>query len=124
VAVLYLVLADCVLALHFLFIVWLVFGALVTRRRPILQWLHIACLVWGVLVEVTPWPCPLTLLENWLESRAGVGAYQGGFLLHYLDKLVYPDVSPTLLMIVGVTVCAVNLFIYGRRLSSRRTSSK
>jgi hypothetical protein len=29
----------------------------------------------------------LTLLENWLESRAGFEPYQGGFLLHYLDAL-------------------------------------
>jgi hypothetical protein len=25
--------------------------------------------------------CPLTLLENWLEQKAGVEPYQGGFLL-------------------------------------------
>lgn len=112
----YLILADCVLALHFAFILWVVFGVLATRRRPVLRWFHIACLVWGVLVELTPWPCPLTLLENWLELKAGVSPYQGGFLLHYLDKLVYPDVSPTLLTITGVAVCAWNLAVYLRHL--------
>jgi len=30
----------------------------------------------------------LTLLENWLEGKAGIQPYEGGFLLHYLDKLV------------------------------------
>jgi hypothetical protein len=43
--------------------------------------------------ELLPWPCPLTDLENWFEGKAGVQPYQGGFLLHYLDKLVYPDIS-------------------------------
>jgi hypothetical protein len=81
---LYSALATAVLFLHALFIVWVVFGALLTRSRPILRWLHIVSLVWGILTEVTPWPCPLTLLENWLEQKAGVEPYQGGFLLHYL----------------------------------------
>ncbi len=117
---LYPVLADGVLGLHLLFILWVVFGALVARNRQLLRWLHISCLVWGVVLEVTPWPCPLTLLENWLELKAGVQVYQGGFVLHYLDKLVYPDISPTLLTVGGLVVCAFNLAIYGRALLAGR----
>jgi len=77
----YSALATAVLFLHALFILWVIFGALLTRSRPILRWLHIASLIWGILTEVLPWPCPLTLLENWLEGRAGIEPYQGGFLL-------------------------------------------
>ena len=62
-----------------------------------------------------PWPCPLTLLENWLEGRAGIEPYQGGFLLHYLDKLVYPDISANVLTIAGVIVCVANLAFYARQ---------
>jgi hypothetical protein len=112
----YSALAIFVLILHALFILWVVFGALVTRSRPILRWLHIACLVWGILTELLPWPCPLTVLENWLEAKAGIQPYQGGFLLHYLDKLVYPDISATLLTVGGVIVCALNLALYGRQM--------
>ena len=72
-------------------------------------------LVWGILTELLPWPCPLTLLESWLEGKAGIQPYQGGFLLHYLDKLVYPDVSATVLTAAGVVVCALNLAYYGRQ---------
>ena len=113
-------LADCVLGLHVVFILWLIFGALVARHRPVLCLLHITCLVWGILVEVTPWPCPLTVLENWLELRAGVEPHQGGFVLHYLDKIVYPDISPTLLMVVGVGICVLNLGLDGRTLLAGR----
>ncbi len=112
----YSVLAISVLLLHALFILWVVFGALLTRSRPILRWLHVGSLVWGILTELLPWPCPLTLLENWLEGKAGVEPYQGGFLLHSLDKLVYPDVSATVLTIVGVIICALNLGFYGRQM--------
>jgi Protein of Unknown function (DUF2784) len=109
-------LAVCALVLHALFIVWVVFGALLTRSRPILRWLHIASLVWGILTELLPWPCPLTVLENWLEAKAGVQPYQGGFLLHYLDELVYPDISATLLTVAGVIICALNLVLCGRQM--------
>jgi Protein of Unknown function (DUF2784) len=117
---LYSVLAIFVLLLHALFIVWVVFGALLTRSRPVLRWLHIASLVWGILTELLPWPCPLTLLENWFEGKAGVEPYHGGFLLHYLDKLVYPEVSPTVLTFAGVFVCVLNLALYGWRIGITR----
>jgi hypothetical protein len=112
---LYSVLATAVLFLHALFVAWVVVGALLTRSRPILRWLHIVSLIWGILTELTPSPCPLTLLENWLEQKAGVEPYQGGFLLHYMDKLVYPDISAKVLTVTGVIVCAFNLVLYGRR---------
>jgi hypothetical protein len=112
----YPMLAVFVLFLHALFIVWVVLGAFVARSRPVLRWLHIASLVWGILTELLPWPCPLTLLENWLEAKAGVQPYQGGFLLHYLDQLVYPDISATVLTVAGVSVCVLNLALYGRQM--------
>lgn len=111
---LYSSLAVFVLVLHTLFIAWVIFGARVTRSRPVLRCLHIASLVWGILIEVLPWPCPLTLAENWLEGKAGVEPYHGGFLLHSMDKLVYPDISPTALTVIGVIVCAFNLAFYMR----------
>ena len=113
-------LAVGVLMLHGLFILWVIFGALLTRSRPLLRWLHIVSLVWGILTDLLPWPCPLTLVENWFEAKAGVEPYQGGFLLHYLDKLVYPDISGTVLTIAGVLVCALNLAFYGRQFSMAR----
>ena len=116
----YSVLAGVVLTLHLLFILWVVFGATVTRRRATLRWLHLGSLVWGILIEILPWACPLTWAENWLETRAGIAPYQGGFLLHYLDALVYPDIPPGLLVGSGVAVCVVNLGIYAVRFDHRR----
>lgn len=114
--------AAGVLLLHLLFIVWVMLGAFVTRSRPLWRWLHLASLVWGILVEVLPWPCPLTPLENWLRNRAGMGSYQGGFLLHYLDALVYPDIPPGLLTVGGIAVCLFNFGIYAARFRHRQIS--
>ena len=112
----YSALAVFVLFLHALFVLWVVFGAMLTRSRPVLRWMHIGSLILGILTELLPWPCPLTLLENWLEGKAGVEPYQGGFLLHYLDKVVYPDISAAVLTVAGVLVCVLNLALYGREM--------
>lgn len=117
---LFYVLACAVLLLHSLYIAWVIFGAAFTRRRPLLAWLHIACLLWGVWIEIAPWPCPLTWAENWLELRAGLQPNQDSFLLHYLDKFVYPDMPPVLLTVVAVVVAIVNFGIYARRLFRAR----
>ena len=119
----YPLLAAVILALHLAFILWIVFGAAVTRRRPVLRWLHLGSLIWGILIEILPWTCPLTWAENWLESRAGIAPYQGGFLLNYLDALVYPRVPPSLLAGMGVAVCVANLSIYAVRFRRRRLGS-
>jgi hypothetical protein len=105
------------------FILWVMLGVLLTLRRPFLRGLHIVSLIWAILVEVLPLDCPLTSLENWLEGKAGVQPYQGGFLLHYLDALVYPNVSPFLLTVGAVLICGFNLSVYAWLLLKRRGRS-
>jgi hypothetical protein len=111
----YLASAIVVLILHLGFIAWVIFGAAVTRSRPVVTALHVLSFIWGLLVEIFPWSCPLTLAENWLELRAGAAPYQGGFVLHYLDMLVYPNLPSILLTAAAILVVAVNVIIYGRR---------
>ena len=121
---LYSALASLTLVLHLLFIIWVVLGAFLTHDWPRLGWLHIASLVWGLAVEVLPWPCPLTLAENWLQGKAGLIPYQGGFLLYYLDALVYPNVSPRALTAGGVVIWLVNLAIYTVRFRPRHSAGR
>lgn len=104
-----------VLALHLGFILWVIFGAFWTRRRPVLTALHLASLVWGILIELLPWTCPLTWLEETLRARAGYAPYHGSFLMHYLGLIVYPDLPWALVAFCGVSVCAMNIAIYGYR---------
>lgn len=107
--------ASVVLAVHLLWILWVILGAFWTRGRILLAGFHVLSLVWGITVELSPLPCPLTVTEQLFEQQAGVEAYRGPFLLHLLDRLVYPDVPEGVLVGVGVAVCAVNLGMYMRR---------
>lgn len=110
-------LVTAVLSIHVLWILWVLLGWLVTRGRPILTAIHLAALAWGIMVELGPWPCPLTLLEQWLEAGSGAAAYQQSFIAHYMDKLVYPDLPAAVLSWGGAAVCGVILGVYGRRLA-------
>ena len=111
----YRAMAACVLGLHAAYIALVIFGAFFTRGRPRLAAFHVATLVYGVIVEIFNFWCPLTALEEWLDVRGRVSAYHGPFLLHYLDALVYPDIPPNLLIASAVAVCLLNLWIYARR---------
>jgi hypothetical protein len=101
-----------VLAVHLLWIVWVIFGALVTRGRPFLTVFHVLSLLWGIIVELTPVDCPLTLTEQLIEEHSGNASYRGSFIGHYLDRLVYPDIPVPVLVSAGVVVCVLNLSVY------------
>jgi hypothetical protein len=119
----YHILAVAVLILHLTWILWVIFGALVTRHRILLRWFHILSLVYAIAIEVLPWPpCPLTALEQWLETRAGVTPYHGSFLVHYLEAVIYPDMPVRLLIACAVAVCVFNLGVYVFRFRRRHAA--
>jgi hypothetical protein len=116
-------LAVAVLVLHLLWIAWVILGAMLTRHRPLLRFLHIGSLIYSIFIEVLPWPpCPLTVLEQWLEERAGIDPYRGPFLVHYLDAAVYPDIPVMVLIVCAVAVCVFNLAVYIVRYRRRQTA--
>src|SRR3974390_2650873 len=111
----YLALALARLTVQLLFSIWVVLGAALTAGRPRLAGLHMASVVWGVVIEIVPWPCPLTLAENWFQGRAGLEPYHEPFLLHYLQATVYPDLPLWVLQWGAVVVGLANLVVYVRR---------
>ncbi|HEX4809510.1 MAG TPA: DUF2784 domain-containing protein [Bryobacteraceae bacterium] len=106
------VLASAVLTIHLVWILWVIFGAFWTRGRPLLAAFHILSLLWGIVVEVSPLPCPLTIAEQFFEQKAGAAAYHGAFVSHFLDRLVYPDIPEATLVGMGLAVCGINLGVY------------
>lgn len=108
------VLADVVLVVHGLFIVWVVLGAFAVWRWPALAAVHLPALAWGVWIEVSGGICPLTPLENSLRRAAGQTGYSGGFIEHYIGGAIYPDglTRETQWVIAGVML-AINAVLYG-----------
>jgi hypothetical protein len=106
-------LADLVVVIHFLFIAFVVGGALLLFRWPRVAWVHLPAAAWGVLVEWSGRICPLTPLENALRRAAGEAGYGGGFVERYLLPVIYPaGLTPAIQLWLGAFVLALNLAIY------------
>jgi Protein of Unknown function (DUF2784) len=100
---------------HLLWCAWVLLGWTVTRGRRVLRTLHIASLLYAIVIELVPWPpCPLTVAEDWLEARAGIVPAHGPFLVHVLDTIVYPDLPVWLVVGAAVMVCVAILAVYVR----------
>ena len=110
------VLAEAVLFLHLLWCGWVLLGWTVTRCRRLLRTLHIASLIYAIVIELVPWPlCPLTLAETWLDARAGIEPARGPFLPRILDAVVYPDLPESFVAGCTSLVCVAILSVYLRR---------
>ena len=113
VRVLYRLLANAVVLLHALFIVFVVLGGLLTWRWRWVAAIHIPCAIWGVFIEYRGWICPLTPLENTLRAKAGQEGYSGGFVEHYLLPTMYPSgLTPRVQVVLGTFVLLVNVLVY------------
>jgi hypothetical protein len=114
-------LADGVLVLHGLFIVWAALGALAVWRWPRLALLHLPALAWAVWIEASGGVCPLTPLENSLRRAAGQAGYSGGFIDHYLGGIIYPaGLTRQTQWLVAGALLLINLVAYGLMIQRAR----
>lgn len=121
----YRALADLVVVIHIAFVAFVVFGGLLVLRRPTLAWLHVPAAIWGVLIELAGWACPLTPLENAFRVRGGEAGYSGGFIEHYLLPILYPTgLTRGVQIVLGSLVLALNAAVYGVLLARRRGVSR
>ena len=105
--------ADLVLVVHFAFLAFVVAGGAFVLRWPRVAWAHVPAVIWGVLIEFFGWICPLTPLEIALRHRAGEAAYTGGFIAHYVMRVIYPDgLTHGIQVMLGILVLALNGGIY------------
>jgi len=111
--------ADLVVVVHLLFIGFVVGGVFLAWRWPRVIWAHIPAAVYGALVEFAGFTCPLTLLENGLRRRAGLDGYSGGFIDHYLVKVIYPP-GLTRGMQIGLGLLVLLTAVIGYRGFARR----
>ena len=108
------VLADAVVVLHTLFVVFALFGGALVLWRPRVAILHLPAAAWAAFVEFTGTICPLTPLENEWRRAAGAAGYEGGFVEHQLVPALYPDgLTPRMQFAFGIVVVAVNAALYG-----------
>jgi len=107
-------LADALVTLHALFVVFALFGGALVAWRPRIAIVHLPAAAWAAWVELTGTICPLTPLENAFRSAAGAAGYEGGFVEHYLLPTLYPvGLTSRIQVVLGVVVIALNASLYG-----------
>ena len=117
----YLVLADMVLLLHASFVLFVLFGGLAVLRWRRVAWFHLPAALWGVLIELGGWICPLTYLENHLRRMGGEAGYSATFIERYLDPLLYPlGLTRHTQLVFGISALLINLAVYTRLRSQRQ----
>ncbi len=115
-------LADLVLLVHALFVAFVALGALLVLRWPRAAWLHVPCALYGAAIEFFGWICPLTPLEASLRRAAGQAGYEGSFLEHYLQPVLYPGNWEQIHLWLGAAVLVGNAALYGWILWRRRST--
>ena len=95
----YLIAADIILLVHVLIVLFVVFGLLLILAGKIIAWdwvhnfsFRITHLVAIGVVVLQSWLgviCPLTVWEMNLRARAGDSVYEGSFIAHWVQRLLY-----------------------------------
>ena len=105
--------ADLTLIIHFLFIFFVIFGALLFFVVKKIVFIHIPAIIWGTYIELTNSICPLTYLENWFLHKANLTTYSEGFIQNYLVPIVYPmNLTKDLQIFLGIGLIVINIVIY------------
>ena len=105
--------ANLILIVHFIFILFVVFGALLFFVATKIIFIHFPALIWGSYIEFTNSICPLTYLENWFLHKANLTTYSEGFIQNYLVPIVYPvSLNKDLQIYLGIALIVINIFIY------------
>ena len=105
--------ANLTLAVHFTFIVFVIFGALLVFASKKIAFIHIPSVIYGAYIELSHSVCPLTYLENWFLRKAGMKSYSNSFIEQYIIPTVYPNnLTVELQFYLGFLLIFTNIVIY------------
>ena len=109
----YEILANLILFFHFIFILFVILGALLFFVSAKVIFIHIPALIWGSYIALTNSLCPLTYLENWFLKQANLTTYSEGFIQNYIVSIVYPlNLTKDLQIFLGTGLIFINIVIY------------
>ncbi len=109
----YSIAADIVVLTHFLWIIFLIFGAFWGRRHRLVKTFHLFGMGFAVIIQIFGWYCPLTHLEIWLRRMHNPEIiYSGSFIIHYIEKLIYINISAHVIFILTIVLAIITAWIY------------
>lgn len=116
----YEVVVGLAIAAHFAFLVYLTVGGFIALRWRHTIWVHVLAVLWGIAITTAHLDCPLTWLERWGRSRAGMASLPSeGFIAHYITGVLYPATWAGAVKVVVFATVLVSWVWFGCR--SRRS---
>ncbi len=113
---LYLLAADALLLSHAAFVLFIVVGLVCIImgkfrawswvRNPWFRAVHLAGIVFVMLQSWLGKSCPLTVWETALRVKAGARVYDGSFIAHWLESMLYYS-APAWVFVVLYTLFAI-----------------
>jgi len=92
---------------------FLLFGAFIGKRVRAVKFIHIVGLIFAVILQIFGWYCPLTHLEVWLRQKHDpLLTYRGSFIIHYMEKIVYLELTPGIIFVLTLILISVSAFVY------------
>lgn len=117
-------LADAVLAVHVGVVAFVVLGLVLIVAGNLRHWrwvnnlwfrlAHLAAIVTVVAEAWLGIICPLTTLEIWLRRQGGAAAYEGSFIGHWLQQLLYYDFPPWVFILAYTLFALLVAFCFWR----------
>jgi Protein of Unknown function (DUF2784) len=104
----YQLLTKLIIAAHFAFLLYVVFGGFLAWRWPPLIWPHLVAAAWGAGIALGALECPLTDAENWARARAGSDIPTAGFIDRFVEGVLYPERFTGLLQMLAAVLVAVS----------------
>ena len=119
----YRLLGDAVIILHFFWILFILFGLFIGIKYGRFIWVHLGGLAFTLILNIGGWYCPLTYLENHLYGLYNPQlTYAGSCIGQYLQRLIYLDVDEAHLRISAVIWVVINLGGYVVLFRKRRSA--
>ena len=131
---LYKILADIVVLIHFTWILFMLWGFILTicgsisvhvlRRakdrwriffdRWIFRTIHLGGIVYVSILTISGTHCPLTIMENGLREHYNTElTYHGSFVVHYIEKIVYPEANFLFFLIPTIIIAVFTVVMFG-----------
>jgi hypothetical protein len=118
-------LADLIVVLHSLFVLFVMLGGFLVLWKSSVAWCHIPAVFWAASIEFFGWICPLTPLENMLREKGGAAGYDTGFVEHYIVPILYPaSLTRQVQINFGIIVLSINIGLYFFVLHSLRKTER
>ena len=118
----YKIVADTIVIVHFAWILFMLVGFILTvrgfaRKEFFDKWLfrtfHLLGIAYVSVLAIMGKYCPLTLWENILRAKYDPSlTYPGSFIIHYTQRLVYPDINPLVIRIPTTFIAVFCVIVF------------